>query len=78
MPDSNKSTLRKIGERVRISRTWVGGNYLHNKRTVDALSDIDPHQEIQVTGPLTDHGIRRIFPTIGRRYSSMKTQAEQP
>jgi len=76
MPESDKTTLRKIGERVRISRTWVGGDYLHNKRTVDALS-ADVHQDFPETGPLTDYGIRRIFPTIGRRYSSMKGHPER-
>ncbi|MDP6113153.1 MAG: hypothetical protein QGF00_21880 [Planctomycetota bacterium] len=78
MPESDKPTLRKVGERVRISRTWVGGDYLHTKRTVDALSDTDKHEEIPVTVAIADHGIRRVFPTISRRYSAMKRQTERP
>lgn len=77
MPESTKSLLRKVGERVRISRTWVCGEYLHTKRTVEALSDTDQHEKTPVSGLVPDCGIRRIFPTIGRRYSSMKRQSDQ-
>ena len=77
MSESNKSTIRKVGERVRISRTWVGGDYLHTKRTVDTLSDTDQHEEIPVTGTIDDYGIRRVFPTISRRYSAMKRHTER-